>query len=261
MGGMSGGKGGGSVSTPDFQKIAQQQAAASQQAVNTQSTANHANQTNAFGATSQWSQDPTTGQWTQQAGFGGQLGSALSGLENQAANQSGSSESARDQSISGAYNQAASRLDPQWSQGQESMQAQLAAQGLDPGSEAGQNQIGNFNRAKNDAYSSAMNNAIQQGNQGVSSYAQSAMLPYQQMSALSGLGQQSQTPYTGQAQTPDMLGAANSAYQANLQNGSQQQAGKNSTLSGLGSIAGAVGGSMIAPGAGTLIGSQLGSML
>ena len=256
---MSGGKGGG-VSAPDFTKIAQQQAQMSQQAVDKQTQANRADQTNAFGASSNWTKD-ANGNWTQNSSFGGQLGGALSGLENQAANQSGSTQSARDQSITGAYNQAASRLDPQWQQGQESMNAQLAAQGLDPGSQAAQNQIGNFDRAKNDAYSSAMNNAIQQGNQGVSSYVQSAELPYQQMQALNGLSQQAQTPQAGQAQTPQLLQAAQQQYQAQLQNQSQGQAGKGSTLSGLGSLAGAVGGSMLMPGVGTALGASLGGSL
>ena len=167
MGGMSGGKGGGAPSAPDFNAAALQQSQMSQQNVNQQTAANRANQTNAFGAQSQWSQDPNTGQWTQNQSFGGPLGTALSGLENQAANQSGSPEDARTQSINAAYNQAASRLDPQWAQGQESMNAQLAAQGLDPGSQAAQAETGNFNRARNDAYSSAVNNALLAGNQGV----------------------------------------------------------------------------------------------
>lgn len=72
-------------------------------------------------------------------------------------------EQARDQAISGAYNQATSRLDPQWQQREEQQRTQLLNQGLDPQSEAYKNSMGQLGQQRNDAYSSAMNNAIGQG--------------------------------------------------------------------------------------------------
>lgn len=61
------------------------------------------------------------------------------------------------------YSRATARLDPQWNQREEQMRARLANQGLDPGSEAYTNAMGDLNTARNDAYSSAMNDAITGG--------------------------------------------------------------------------------------------------
>lgn len=267
MGGMSGGKGGSAPSAPDFAKIAQQQADLSQQAVNTQTAANRPDQTNMFGATSNWTQDPTTGQWTQTSSLNGALGQGAQNLMSQIGSQGAlpTGQEARDQAINSAYSQAASRLDPQWGQREESLRAQLANQGLDPGSEAAQAEFGNFGRNRNDAYTSAMASAIGQGteagnaifNQGVTSQ----QLPYQQLQALQGLGQQQSFNMAGQAQTPDLMGAAQNQYQAALNQYGQQQGGKNSTLSGLGSLAGGAAGTMLMPGVGTALGSSLGGAL
>jgi hypothetical protein len=239
MGGVSGGKGG--PAAPDFNAAAQQQAASG-----------HNNQTNAFGARSQWTQGPN-GQWTQNATLGGDLGQGVQNLEQGIANQDPSAVGhARDQSITGAYNQAASRLDPQWRQAEEAQRSQLLNQGLDPGSQASGQAMGDFNRNRNDAYSSAMNNAIMQGNAGTQSELASQMAPYQQLGALHGLTQQSQGP--GETQ---FLPAAMAQYQGALQGYGTQQAGKNSLLSGLGGLGGmALGGP---PGA--MAGGALGGIL
>jgi hypothetical protein len=58
------------------------------------------------------------------------------------------------------YNQATSRLDPQWQQRQESLEGQLANMGLTRGSEAWNREMSNMSQGRNDAYSSAMNQAI-----------------------------------------------------------------------------------------------------
>jgi hypothetical protein len=63
------------------------------------------------------------------------------------------------------YNQAASRLDPQWQQAQEHLQAQLANQGLNANDEAYQRAMQNFNNAKTDAYNQANFGAIGAGAQ------------------------------------------------------------------------------------------------
>jgi hypothetical protein len=62
-----------------------------------------------------------------------------------------------------AYNQQRSRLDPQFNQQQTQTETQLVNQGLRPGTEAYDTAMGNFNRAKNDAYQTAYNNSAQQG--------------------------------------------------------------------------------------------------
>ncbi len=55
---------------PDFMALAQQQADAQAKAAALQTQANRPNQTNAAGDTSQWVQDPVTGQWSQKQTYG-----------------------------------------------------------------------------------------------------------------------------------------------------------------------------------------------
>lgn len=80
--------------SPDYFKLAQQQADLQKQAAQEQTLANRPNQTNAAGDTSTWTQDPVTGAWTQKQQFGesnqglfDQTQGLKSGLLGQAANQ------------------------------------------------------------------------------------------------------------------------------------------------------------------------------
>lgn len=267
MGGLAGGgKGGSAPKAPDFQKIAKQQSAISQQNVNQQTAANRADQTNAFGATSDWTQGPD-GQWSQKSSFGGPLGEALGNLTSQVANQGAlpTGDQAREQAISSAYGAAMSRLAPMLAQREQGLRARLASQGLDPTSEAAQAEMGNFERGRNDAIQGALSSAIGQGTQAGNAIfqqgVQSQQLPWQQLQQLQGLGQQASYNMAGQAQTPDMLGAAGQQYQADQQAYAQQQQGKNSTLGGLGSLAGMAGGFMLGGPVGAGIGGKLGGML
>lgn len=61
------------------------------------------------------------------------------------------------------YNQAASRLNPQWQQSDSNLQSKLAAQGITEGSDAYNRAMLNQSLAKNDAYTSAQNAAQQAG--------------------------------------------------------------------------------------------------
>lgn len=143
----------------------------------------------------QWKQDSKTGAWSESQGLNGGLGAAQTSLMNQAqanaAQGVGSGDDARNQAINASYNQAASRLNPQFQQQQEQLQSQLANQGLDPNSQAYQTSMQNFGRQQNDAYSSAMNNAIGQGTAaGTAVFNQNYAannLPYTQLGALNGL--------------------------------------------------------------------------
>jgi hypothetical protein len=133
-----------------------------------QTSANRLNTSNPF-ASQTFNEDGTTS--TQ---FTGGLGQAATGLQNQAAGlgqpmdwgqfgKVGTGDDARNQAITGAYNQATSRLDPQWDRRMAASQTQLLNQGLDPTSEAYKNQMQDMSFARNDAYGSAMNSAIGQG--------------------------------------------------------------------------------------------------
>jgi hypothetical protein len=136
--------------------------------------ANRPNQSNAFGSSVNWSQGPD-GQWNQSQSFGGPLGGAAAGLQQQAADsygkpmdwsqfgQLGNGDQARDQAITAAYGQATSRLNPQWEQRGQQMASTLANQGLDPNSQAYRNAMQSFGQQQNDAYGSAMNSAIGMG--------------------------------------------------------------------------------------------------
>ncbi|CAO3358573.1 tail fiber domain-containing protein [Azospirillum palustre] len=61
------------------------------------------------------------------------------------------------------YGRTTSRLDPQWQQQQNDLAVRLANQGVTTGSEAWQREMDAFNRGKNDAYSTARNDAILAG--------------------------------------------------------------------------------------------------
>lgn len=96
----------------------------------------------------------------------GRVGQAL-GQQLQAPNLQSSIGGDFSQTVKGAqdaaYNQAASRLDPQFATQENQLRTRLANQGLSQNSAAYQNAQGDFNRAKNDAYSSAQNQAFGQG--------------------------------------------------------------------------------------------------
>ena len=100
------------------------------------------------------------------------------------------------------YSRATARLDPRFAQEQDKLISSLAAQGITQGSEAYNRELQNFNNAKNDAYSSAINDAIagsveamqrlfdmglQARQQGVSEANTLRMLPTQEAVALAGI--------------------------------------------------------------------------
>lgn len=142
-------------------------------------------------AMSQWTQD-ANGNWAQNTGFTGGLANTAQSLTNQAGqnmatpfsfSQFGAiptGDSARDQAINAAYGQASSRLDPQWNQRESMERTRLMNQGFDPNTEAFRHEMGQFGLARNDAYGSAMNNAIMQGTAAGNSAFQNNMASRQQ---------------------------------------------------------------------------------
>lgn len=143
-----------SPAPPDFGSLASQQ-----------TTQNRPNQTNPYGSTT-WSTD-ASGRPTQTTGYSAALQPGVDAMQSQASNAWATpldnGQQARTDGTNAVYNQETSRLDPQWNQATEANNASLAAQGLDPTSQAGQAQTNTFNQAKNDAYSSAQNQAITTG--------------------------------------------------------------------------------------------------
>lgn len=100
------------------------------------------------------------------------------------------------------YGRATSRLDPRFNQAQDQLNSSLAAQGITQGSEAYNRELQNFGNTRNDAYSSAMNDAIsgsddamqrlfnmglQARQQGVNEANTLRTLPTQEAAALAGI--------------------------------------------------------------------------
>lgn len=245
--------GGSAPAAPDYTGAAQLQGAASTGAVNQQTTANRPTQVNAFGS-SQWSMDPN-GNWMQSNSLSPGLSATNNNLQMQAyansQNGIGNGEDARNQAVTGAYNQATSRLDPQWAQSNEQLGSTLANQGLDPNSQAYRNAMLQQSQAKNDAYGSAMNSAIGQGTAAQQATfgenLQAQQLPYQQMGAMYGLSQPFGFNAAGQAQVPDYLQAAMATGGYNMQQYQiDQQRAAEETSAGINAVgniaAGAAGG-------------------
>jgi hypothetical protein len=238
----------GAAAPPNFGQAAQQQSDASQQNVNQQTQTNRPNQYNPFASTT-WSQGPG-GQWSQSTQFAGPLSGLSSSLQQQAAEAMGSpfslsglpqltdGSAAREQAINAAYGSATSRLDPQFQQREEQMRLRLQQQGLAPGSEAYEREIGNLSRERSDAYTQALANATSQGtsagqalfNQSLAGRQNALAEALRQrgqamgdLQGLMGLTQQQGFMGAGQAQAPDTLGALSTQYQSELQRQAAEQ--------------------------------------
>lgn len=200
--------------SPNYQQAAQQQGASSQANTAAQTQANRPNQTNAFGAQSNWTQDPRTGQWTQSGSVGGPLGQGIFNLSSEIANQGPleTGEQARTAATNAAYNQATMRLDPQFRQMQQQTDAQLANQGLAPTSEASRAAQNQLSQERNDAYAGAQNAAVGQGlaagHQAFEEGVQGQMMPYQDLFSLAPLTQQQGFAQAGRAEMTPELAAA-----------------------------------------------------
>lgn len=107
--------------------------------------------------------------------FSGQFGALNDSLTNQAANvaanpmdwgqfgQLGTGEDAGRQASQAAYSQSLSRLNPFWEKSGNKLRTNLFQSGMGD-SDAGDSTMGEFGRARNDAYAGAMTDAIQKGN-------------------------------------------------------------------------------------------------
>lgn len=216
---------------PNYIAASEAQGHSGQQAAQSNTVANRPNQVTGFGSNT-WQQNPD-GSWTQNTSLNPTLGGALSNLQNTAAANSANGASTiagdRNAAIASNYAQIASRLDPQWNQRAEQMQSQLVNQGLDPSSQAYQNAMLSFNQGRNDAYSSAINNAIGLGNQTEGVDLQAQFAPYQQLGALQGFqnglpGFNAATPWAPTQYLPAAEAAGGYGLQAQQLNNQANQA-------------------------------------
>jgi len=161
--------------------------------------------------------------------FGGGQGSQSVGMGNQ--------------NVANAlFNEQMGYLAPQYQQQQTSQNAQLAAEGATPGSEAWNNAQGNLARNQTFGENQAANSAItgataQEGQlqnmamQGLNAQQLSQQEPISLFNALSGNGA------TGGAASPDIMSAFNNQYQGELNSANASNAANNQAVGGASSLA------------------------
>jgi len=166
---------------------------------------------------------------------------------------------ARQQTIDALYGQATSRLDPRFTQERTALETQLANQGIGVGSDAYNSSMESFGRTRNDAYTSALNQAIGaggdeqsrlfglQGSERERAIQEAAYLrntPLNEASALMGssggvtMPQFSAIPQTG-INPADITGPTALQYQGQMNTYNQKMNQQNQHIQGLYGIAGA----------------------
>lgn len=178
-------------------------------------------------------------------------------------------DAARQQVIDSLYGQYQSRLDPRFQDEQAALATQLANQGIGVGSDAYTKSMESFGRTKNDAYTSALNQAVAsgggeqsrlfglQGNErerAIQEYTAQRNAPLNEVSALmSGTQIQnpsfSPTPQTGIA-AADITGPTALAYQGQMANAANNTSMNNAAMGGLFGLGGATLGGMARGGTG-----------
>ena len=171
---------------------------------------------------------------------------------------------ARQQTIDALYGQYKSRLDPQFADAENANRTRLANMGFSVGGDAYNKDMESFGRTRNDAYTSALNQAVAGGGaeqsrlfglqgsereRAIQEYTAQRNAPLNEVSALmSGTQIQnpsfSPTPQTG-IQAADITGPTALAYQGALSGASNAQSANNAAMGGLfglgGSALGAYG--------------------
>lgn len=259
---------------PDYGALANQQAAQAKEAWGTALQANRPTQTNQFGSLS-WSQDPTTGEWTQSTELNQpqqDIFNAQQGNQQQIANKVGGMLGGLDTSqidFSGApamgqvgqFNQQATDLyrqlgQPDLDRSQNARKADLAARGIsDLNSGAGANLMQQLGDQTNRFGMEAAQRGIAQGNtmfgqqnalrqQEIGNILQQRQANLGQVQGLMGLGQQMGVPQfnqfqsTGAYQTPDLMGAAQGNYNAQMDKTNAGNADKNRNMQTIGTAVG-----------------------
>lgn len=157
-----------------------------------------------------------------------------------------------------AYSAYTSRLDPQWNQRQGALETQLANQGIARGTEAYTNAMRDFNTGRNDAYQQANVAAINTAPQTMQLATALRNMPLNELNALRTGSQVTNPTFSNvpqQATTagPDMLGAANMGYQAQLGATNAANQSSSNLFGGLMGLGGSLGaGAMGAGGWGNL---------
>lgn len=200
-------------SPSNYTGAANQQAAASQSNVNTQT---QANRPNVQGGTQsqQWTQD-ANGNWTLTQGYGAAQPLADT-LQQQSLDALGQpfddGSGARNQTIDAAYAASKARLDPEWAQTEELAGSSMANMGIDPNSAAARSRRAELAASKTDAYNQARALAIREGNAAGGEVFRNNLAarnnPLAQLLALANSSRAPNFNTAGVGQTPDLLAAA-----------------------------------------------------
>lgn len=137
---------------------------------------------------------------------------------------------------------ARKRLDPLWTQNEDALRTRLTNSGIQPGSEAWNAEMRNFNQSRNDAYDTMF---LQGRGQAVSEALAQRNQPINEISALTSGSAVSQpnfasTPTTAVAGT-DVAGITNSNYQNQMAGYNAQLAKNGATMGGLFGLGGTLG--------------------
>ena len=189
----------------NYKGAAEQQGQSSQTNTQAQTQANRPNQSNSF-ASSQWTQNPD-GTWTQKSGLTPEMQAkfdAMGQLDPSLFGPIDNGSAIREKTTQAAYDEAVKRLNPQWEQRDNALRSQLANQGLDPNSAAARNANVAQAGARNDAYTSAMANAISEGNRAGSEAFRDNMAARQQ--ALMNALRQRYLPFEDASQAMGLFG-------------------------------------------------------
>jgi hypothetical protein len=228
---------------PDYMGLVREQGDIQRRYLEEQTRANRPNQSTPF-ASSQWTRGPD-GQWQQNVSLSGGLGEAGNALQNQVAEQLrqpldmstlpelGSGEEAAARARDAVYNQARSRLDPQWAAQEESNRTRLLNQGLTEGSEAYNRAMDRLANQRTDAYNQANFSSIREGeavgqarfgqnmaarNQALMEMLRQRQLPLSELAQLQGFTAMPGFSQAGQAQAPDLLNAGGMQGEADFRN-------------------------------------------
>ncbi len=137
------------------------------------------------------------------------------------------------------------RVNPQLQQQEDALRTRLVNQGVRPGTQAWDREYNLFTQARNDAVSQAALQGINVGNDARARALAEQSIPINLINAYQSGGQAQMPQFQnfaqqGVAQSPDLLGAAQGQYGAQLNSYNAGQASNASTLGGLFSLGGSI---------------------
>jgi len=172
-------------------------------------------------------------------------------------------EAARQQAIDAIYGQHTSRLDPRFARDKTALETRLANQGIPVGSDAFSEAMESQGRTRNDAYTSALNQAIASGGaeqsrlfglggseraRAIQEYTTQRNAPLNEVAALMSGNSITNPQFSSMPNTainpPDLIGLTRDKYATDMSAYNQQLSSNSSTQGGLFGLAGNVAGGL-----------------